>query len=47
MGRISVVYFLAQAWAAAAVVVGEDVAALVAFRCVGHLVYSPLVYFWS
>ncbi len=32
--------FLAQAWAAAAVAVGEDVAALVAFW-LGHLVYSP------
>ena len=37
--------FLAQAWAAAAVAVGEDVAALVAFW-LGHWVL-PLVYFWS
>ena len=37
--------FLAQAWAAAAVAVGEDVAALVAFWF-GHWVL-PLVYFWS
>jgi hypothetical protein len=38
--------FSAQAWAAAAVAVGEDVAALVAFWYVGHL-GTPLVYFWS
>ena len=37
--------FTAQAWAAAAVAVGEDVAALVAFW-LGHWVL-PLVYFWS
>ena len=35
--------FLAEAWAAAAVAVGEDMAALVAFWF-GHLVYSPLGY---
>ena len=37
--------FGAEAWAAAAVAVGEDVAALVAFW-LGHWVL-PLVYFWS
>ena len=38
--------FSAQAWAAAAAAVGEDVAALVAFRLVLHDV-SPLGTFWS
>jgi len=38
--------FSAQAWAAAATAVGEDVAALVAFWLVLHYV-SPSGYFWS
>ena len=39
--------FLAQAWAAAAVAVGEDVAALVTLWCSVMMVCSPLVYFRS
>jgi hypothetical protein len=37
--------FAAEAWAAAAMAVGEDVAALVAFRLVLHDV-APLWWFW-
>jgi hypothetical protein len=34
--------FAAQAWAGAAVAVGEDVAALVVFRCLVGVVHVPL-----